>query len=106
MSRWTEDAEGDIYFDEDIGVLHYGKMFIYSEKETFAGKGQHQRGFEESDPYVVLYITPYDERKRKEKYPHYCPLEEGILSHIGISVEPMTPCASLRIESGIEACSR
>jgi hypothetical protein len=100
MSREDTDSYGE------IGVLHCGKRFRYNKKEIVAGKGEKHREFEESDHCTKLQITPYRERKRKERDPQYHPTEEGIPSQIRICVEPMTPCASLRIEAGTETCSR
>jgi hypothetical protein len=57
------------------------------------GKEYQHNEFEESDPYVVLHITPYKERKRKQRDPHYYLVEEGSTSQIKICVEPTTPCA-------------
>jgi hypothetical protein len=39
------------------------------------GKGEKHREFKESDPYAELPITPYRERKRKERDPQYYPAE-------------------------------
>jgi hypothetical protein len=57
--------EVDTESDKEIEVLHCGKRFRYSKKETVAGKEEHHREFKESDLYVVLQITLYRERKRK-----------------------------------------
>jgi hypothetical protein len=95
--------EEGIDSDEDIGVLQCGKRFRYSKKETVVGKEEKHKEFKESDPYDVLHITPYKERKRKERDPLYCLAEEGSPSEIRICIEPTTPCASLRSEAGIES---
>jgi len=50
-SREDTDSNGD------IGVLHYGKRFRYSKKETMAGKGEQHRELVESDPCMELKIT-------------------------------------------------
>jgi hypothetical protein len=68
----------DIDSDREIGVLHCGKRFRYNKKETVAGKGEKHREFKGSDPCAELQITPYKERKRKERDPQYYPIEEGI----------------------------
>jgi hypothetical protein len=86
MLREDTDSDGE------IGVLCCGKRFRYNKKETVAGKGEKHREFEESDPCAELQITPYGERKRKERDPQYYPTEEGSPSQIRICVEPMTPC--------------
>jgi len=81
-------------------------MLRYIKKEIVAGKGEQCREFKESDPCAELQITPYRERKRKERDPQYHPTEEGIPSHIRICVKPTTLCVSLRIEVGTKTCSR
>jgi hypothetical protein len=48
----------------------------------------------------VLQITPYKERKEKEKDPECSLVEEGIPSQIGICIEPTTLCVSLRSKAG------
>jgi hypothetical protein len=50
-------------------------------------------------------MIPYKERKRKEGGPQYYPVE-GSPSQIRICIETTTLCASLRIQSRIEAFSR
>jgi hypothetical protein len=57
--------EEDIESDGEIGVLHCGKRFRYSKKETVDEREEKHRVFEKRDPYVVLQITPYRERKEK-----------------------------------------
>jgi len=69
------------------------------------GNGEKHREFEESDPCIELQITPYGERKIKERDPQYF-LKEGSTSHIRMCIKPMTLCASLRIEVGTETCLR
>jgi hypothetical protein len=55
--------EEDTDSNRDIGVLHCGKFFRYSKKETVAEREEKHRVFEKRDPYVVLQITPYREIK-------------------------------------------
>jgi hypothetical protein len=62
--------------------------------------------FEKRDPCVVLQITPYRERKEKEKDPQCSPTEEGSPSQIRICVKPTTLCASPRSEEETGTLSR
>jgi len=57
--------EEDNESDRDIGVLHYWKRFRYSKKETMDKREEKHTVFEKRDPYIVLEITPYRERKEK-----------------------------------------
>jgi hypothetical protein len=98
--------EEDTDSGREIGVMHCGKRLKYSKKETVAGKEEKHTELEEHDPCMVLQITLYRERKRKERDPQYSPLEEGIPSEIRICVEPTILCASMRIEVGTKTCSR
>jgi hypothetical protein len=59
--------------DRDIGVIHCGKRFRYSKKETVDEREDKHREFEKRDPNVVLHITFYRERKEKERDPKYNP---------------------------------
>jgi hypothetical protein len=86
--------EHDIDTDKDIGVLHCGKRFRYYREETVVGKEDKHITFKESDPCTVLQITPYGERKRKERDPRYHLAEEVSPSQIRIYVEPTTLCVS------------
>ena len=44
--------EDDTVSEEDIGVLHCGKMFRYNKKDNLAGEGEKHREFEGSDPHA------------------------------------------------------
>jgi hypothetical protein len=46
--------EEDTVSEEDIGVLHCGKMFRYSKRETVVGKEEKHKELGESDPCVVF----------------------------------------------------
>jgi len=61
--------EEDSDSNREIGVFHYGKRFRYSKKEIVVGREGKHNIFEKIDPCAVLQITPYKERKEKEKYP-------------------------------------
>jgi hypothetical protein len=89
-----------------IGVFHCGKSFRYSKKETVVEREEKKIVLEKRDPCVVLHITPYRERKEKEKDPQYSLVEEGIPYHIKIYVEPMTLCVSPRFEAETITLSR
>jgi hypothetical protein len=102
--RMPREEEIDSY--GEIGVLYCGKRFRYSKKENVAEREDKHRVFEKRDPCVVFQITPYGERKEKEKDPQCGPTEEGSPSHIRIYVEPTTSCASLRSEVETETLSR
>jgi hypothetical protein len=67
--------EEDIDSDGNIRVLHYGKRFRYSKKEIMVEREEKHKVFEKRDPRTVLQITPYGERKEKEKDPQYNPIE-------------------------------
>jgi hypothetical protein len=58
-------AREDTDLDEEIEVLHCGKIFRYSKKEIVAGEGEQHRKFEGRDTCEKLHITPYREMKRK-----------------------------------------
>jgi hypothetical protein len=81
-------------------------MFRYNKKETMAEREEKQIVFEKRDPFTLLQITLYRERKEKEKDPQYSPKEEGSPSHIVIYVKPATPCGSPRFEVETESFSR
>jgi hypothetical protein len=89
--------EEDSDSDREIGVLRCGKRFRYSKKEIVAEREEQHRVFEKRDPCIVLQITPYKERKEKEKDPQCSPTEEGSPSQIRICVEPMTPVCITKI---------
>jgi len=90
---------------EEIRVLHYGKRFRYSKKEIVDEREEQHRVFEKSEPYAILHIKLYKERKYKEKDPQYSLVEEGISSQIIICVKPTTLCASPRYESETKTLS-
>jgi hypothetical protein len=83
-----------------------GKRFRYSKEKIVAEREEQHSVFEKRDPYGVLQIAPYKERKEKEKDPQCILVEEGSQSQIGICVEPMTPCVSPRSEVGTRTLSR
>jgi hypothetical protein len=55
--RMSREEDTDSY--RDIGILHYGKRFMYSKKETVDEREEKQRVFEKREPCVALQITPF-----------------------------------------------
>jgi hypothetical protein len=90
--------------EEEIGVLHSGKIFWYSRKRIVADREEKHSEVEERDTDVVLQIKEYHAHRGKGKKDHQLSPTEGDPLHpisptqARLCVEPMTPCASLRSE--------
>jgi hypothetical protein len=67
MDELRMSREEDIESNENIGVLHYGKRFRYSKKETMAKREEHHIVFEKRDPLcsILDHIVQRKEREIK-----------------------------------------
>jgi hypothetical protein len=92
---WDEDArEEECVTDEEIGVLHSGKIFRHSRKRIVAEREGKHNEIEERDTGVILQIKGilHTEGKEKEKDYQLSPVEEDPLhpTQARLCVEPTT----------------
>jgi hypothetical protein len=69
MDGLRMSREEETNSNKETRVLHYKKRLRYIKKEIVVGREAKHKVFEKRDPNVVLHITPYRERKEKEKDP-------------------------------------
>jgi hypothetical protein len=93
--------EEECVIEEEIGVLHSGKIFWYSRKRIVVDREEKHSEVEERDTGVVLQIEGIPCTEEKEKYCQLSPTEGDPLhpTQARLCVEPMTPCASPRSET-------
>jgi hypothetical protein len=91
--------------DDEIGVLHSGKIFRYSRKRIVVDREEKHNEIEERDTGVILQIEgiPWTEGK----YHQLGPVEEYPLhpTQVILCIKPMIPCASPRTEVRYESLS-